>query len=69
MADEKVPASKGLSQGQAWILLAAGMVLAFGGCGMPMSQRFVGVGMLLVGAGLFGSGLVLLVRANARRRM
>lgn len=66
MADDKVPTSKGPSRGQAWILVTAGIVLTLGGCGMPMSQRFVGVGMLLVGAGLFGSGLVLLVRANSQ---
>jgi hypothetical protein len=55
MADEKVPASKGLSQGQAGLLIAAGIVLTFGGCGMCGRHDQIGewIGFTAFGAGVF----------------
>lgn len=55
MTNEMQTPSKGLSRGQAGLLIAAGIVLTFGGCGMCGRHDQVGqwIGFAAFGAGVF----------------
>ncbi len=69
MTNEMQTTSKGLSQGQAGLLIAAGMVLAFGGCGMcgrhDQIGEWIGFTAFLTGVFLF---LVGVFNARAPKR-